>query len=331
MILRGQFNYVRRAALGGAFYVREQRGQLVVCAWPLKRGKPKHPTTIAQNEKFKEANLLAQYADIQQQVISRELVEGTALLPRDMLLSAMYGRLFAITFEDGFTRYSVSARGDASTALDILAQVAGSVLVRGPELWVPAGTPEVGRVLTFLGAGLAPAWQPTGAGTGSWTLVENKVLTSALALGVDHVINIPAGASQIETTLYVESTGAGTRPRIRMNGDTGTNYFRQMNGVNTTNAAIRQTVANAGAWYPFHTSQTPITVRSFIIFRFHQSPDLGRVQAVWNGYSGKQTTTNGGGTWIISPAAALATIEIASDQGAGLPIDTQIITRATFT
>jgi len=331
LILRGSFNRVRKAAFSGGFYVREQRGQLVVCKWPRPRGRNLHPTTLAQMEKFKEANLLAQYADNRQQVISRESTANTALQPRDFLISAMYGRLFAVTFEDGITKYSMTARGDASAALDILAQIAGGVLVRGPDFWVPADTPAIGRVLTYLGPGLAPAWQPTGAGTGSWTLVENKILTSALAIGVNHVISIPAGASQIEVTLFVESATLGTRPRFRLNGDTGTRYFRQMNGVNNANAAIRQTVGNANGWYPFHTSQTPITVRSFLSVRFHQSPDLGRVHSIWSGYSGKQTTTNGGGAWIPASPIALATIEVASDQGEGLPIDTQIITRATFT
>jgi len=282
-------------------------------------------------EKFKEANLLAQYAAVRQQVISRESTKNTPLQPRDFLISAMYGRLFAITFEDGVTKYSMTARGDASAALDILNQVIGGVLVRGPDLWVPAPSPAIGRVLTYLGDDVAPAWQPTGAGTGSWTLVENAILTSALALGVDHVIPIPAGASQIETTLFIESTSLGTRPRIRMNGDSGGNYFRQMNGVSSAGTAVRQTIGSAGGWYPFHTGQTPIAERSFVLLRFHVNPAEDRVHGIWSGYAGKQTTTNGGGAQIVSPAASLATIEIASDAGEGLPIDTQIITRATFT
>ncbi len=331
MILTGKFSGVRKPAFGGGFYVRSQRGRLVVCKWPVKRGRPKSATTRDQNQKFKEANLLAQFADATQQKIARESTKGTALQPRDFLISAMYGRLFAITYEDGFTRYSMSARSDASAALDILAQLETSVLVRGPTLWVPAATGALGRVLTHLGPGIAPAWQPTGAGTGSWTLVENKILTSALAIGVDHVVSIPAGASQVEMTIFFEATTLGTRPRIKMNGDAAANYFRQTHGVTSANAAFRQTIGNANAWWPFSTGQTPITVRSFLSIRFHQAPDQGRVHALWNGYSGKQTTCFGGGAWLISPAAPLVTIEVASDQGEGMPIDTQIITRATFT
>ena len=155
-ILQGKWVGRRGVSLKGAVYVRTWRGQLVVCARPKKKGATLPAKTLAQMAWFKEANLLAKYVISQQQTLARDASAGTPLLPRDLLIAAMAGRLWAIVIEGGRTIYSVAAANDVSQNLDIIAQVPGDMLVRGIDGWERLPGPELYQVLLGQGAGEAP-------------------------------------------------------------------------------------------------------------------------------------------------------------------------------
>ena len=139
--LKGAYYGRRTPSLGKRIVVREHRGQIVLQAWPRKSKRPLHPTTIEANEKFRQANLLTKYVSADQQILAREASEGTPLLPRDLLIAAMYGRLWAIDIVGEGTLYSLAMASDVSQNLDIIGQLPGDTLARADETWerVPGG------------------------------------------------------------------------------------------------------------------------------------------------------------------------------------------------
>lgn len=330
MLLRGKFQRVRQAAFGGAFYIREQRGQLVVCRWPTKRGRPKSATTRDQNEKFAEANLLAQYAATSQQTLSRDSIQGTPLQPRDFLISAMYGRLFAIDFEDGFTRYSMTARLDASRALDILAQLEGSVLVRSGDLWIPAANGSLGRVLTHQGASATPAWQAPQSEVGSWQQIAHITLAAPLAIGAAISVAIPLNWQTVEALFLNIAGGSSITPVIRINGDSGAKYWR-IRSRSLGVGSVIATFANAQPqWNLFSTLDTPMSrdMRAKIQINMTNADR-------WFMFNGEHVAGNSvqgtfGGYYSNTSSAPFSTIELLSIASNGLNAGVQFIVRAVL-
>ena len=164
-ILRGIPRKRKGASFRGRVMVDTVRGVLRVRRWPKKRGTPRSASQRWWNDWFRQANLLAKYADANSQVRAKEMTEGSGMYPRDVLLKAMRGRLYFWVDDTGWKWYSMAAIGDISESLDVLAQTVGSVLVRAVDRWraVAAGTP--GQVLTYQGDADAPTWEtPAGAG-----------------------------------------------------------------------------------------------------------------------------------------------------------------------
>lgn len=141
------------------------RGVLRVRKWPKKRGTPKSPLQRWWNDWFRQANLLAKYADSMTQARAIALTKGTGLYPRDIILKAMRGRLYYFRDETGKVWYPMAAVTDISETLDILAQDIGSVLVRAVDRWRAPPVASVNDVLTYKGLVDPPVWQaPSGGG-----------------------------------------------------------------------------------------------------------------------------------------------------------------------
>jgi hypothetical protein len=134
--------------------------------WPKPQSKSTKQKNALQIDWFRQATHLCKYVDPRTQVTMRLATEGTPLMPRDLLLSLMAGRIFAIDLDDGRTLYPMSAIKDVQAAIEVLGQRVGETLVRGPDGWQSSGTAPEGHVLTSQGENAAPIWQP-GGGTGS--------------------------------------------------------------------------------------------------------------------------------------------------------------------
>lgn len=117
---------------------------------------------------FREANILSKYLAAEQQIAAREAVKGTVLMPRDIMVMSLYGRLFQFKFPDGRKVSSMAARADVSDSIDVLAQTPGDLLVRGPQFWEPISAGAPGDVLTSQGPGLTPVWAPASGGGFPW-------------------------------------------------------------------------------------------------------------------------------------------------------------------
>lgn len=151
-------------------YVR--KGKIVARKWPPKRGPARTPGERDRQEWFRQANLLAKYADGRQQALSRITMNHLPVRPYDALLAAMAGRLWAVGTDDGRTLYSMASRKDVSTNLDVLNQEPGRLLIRGPKFWVPFDWGEVDQYIASQGEDAAPIWKtlPAGGGGGAGVL-----------------------------------------------------------------------------------------------------------------------------------------------------------------
>ena len=151
----------------GNFVVRESRGIAVASRWPRKRPSPRHPTNEYWSEWLKQAMLL--YTALPGE-FRRELDKagrGMPQMPRDLAVASMRGTLWSYATTEGFTRYSMATYSRVSASLDVLAQLPGSMLVRGADLWsyVPASDAG-GKILTWDAATGLPTWQTPGAEAG---------------------------------------------------------------------------------------------------------------------------------------------------------------------
>ena len=135
------------------------RGVLRVRKWPRKRPGKRTPIERFWSDWFKQANLLAKYADPMSQARAIQMTKGSGMYPRDVLLKAMRGRLYAWTTSDGWKWYSMAAIGDVSESLDVLGQTVGDILVRAVDRWRPLAPGVIGDVVTNKGPGVAASWE----------------------------------------------------------------------------------------------------------------------------------------------------------------------------
>lgn len=153
-------------------------GKVRVRRWPRKRGKPKSQKQRDQNEWFRQASWAMKYMPPEFHAQAEILTAGTPLLPRDVLMMAMAGRLYGVVLPGGQRLYPMSFVTDVSESLDALGLAPGSVLARGQDRWHALVPNQSGLVLTSVENAL-PEWLPPSGGGGA-TLKTGVTLTSNL-------------------------------------------------------------------------------------------------------------------------------------------------------
>lgn len=94
----------RRASpptMRGALVMKLWRGLVVVQKWPRKRGKSIDPGTRTRSKQFGDACRLSNQVAPSQMEIARKAAKASLMVPRDLIISAMYGNLFDLELEDG--------------------------------------------------------------------------------------------------------------------------------------------------------------------------------------------------------------------------------------
>ena len=229
----------KRPALGGNLIYQTDRGQLKAQGWPKKRGRPLSPITREQNEKFRQANQLAKYAPGDQQWMAIEIAKGSPWYPRDLLMSAMFGRLFEVLIIDGQEYRSVATKDDVSSDLDFLAgTITGTIIVRGPDGWQALLPGAVGFALTSQGPTSLPSWQAGGAGGGAFMVTNppsNSTSGSAAA----------TKGNAFEVVSKVTIKGIGIR-LTAVNAHTYQGSVYELDGANNIAVILAQTAAITG-------------------------------------------------------------------------------------
>lgn len=161
----------RRPSLKGGVMLDVVNGSERARSWPKKRGKPKSQKTADQNEWFRQAQWATKFMPAEMYWQIAEAVKGTPLLPRDILTMMMAGRLLAFTLPNGRTIWSEAVANDVTTALDVISDVPGAMLVRGQDHWQAILPGADGLILTSKGPGQIPEWDANGGGGGAEPLI----------------------------------------------------------------------------------------------------------------------------------------------------------------
>lgn len=278
------------------------RGVVRVRKWPKKRGTPKSARQRWWISWFKQANLLAKYADAASQRRAIELTKGTGLYPRDILLKTMRGRLYYWTDPTGKTWYPMAAVQDISDSLDVLAQDPGNVLVRAADRWRKAGpdTPSVGHVLTYVSAALPPLWAAGGGGLQQLDLPGTPFAPDGTV--AEYIFDVTAYA-ELALIFDAITLSASNDIYVRLSVDGGltykgaaTDYFYLLNsaGYDASNTHSVLLVTNAAA-SSNHRAQHVLT-------------GIQTTRALWNGQGANSTNVSfaiGGATRFTGPITHL--------------------------
>lgn len=175
----------RGQSLRGVWYTKTIGGRTYICKWPRAQPTARNEREAHARSMLAVAASCTAYMSAQEQAFSRELSKRTTLLPRDMLMMSLFGRVGYVVTLDGRKVYSMASMQDVSNLLDTIAQTRGDVMFRGPTWWqrLPIGT--LGQVLTVSPEGL-PQWAPGGGGGGDgWTDIPLGTGTIGAFWGTD--------------------------------------------------------------------------------------------------------------------------------------------------
>lgn len=165
--IRGLPDLQNAPSLSGKFMVDTIGGQIRVRKWPRKRPGKKSAKQQFWIDWFREANRLAKYTFALDQWSAIEYTKRSGLYPRDIIMSAMRGRLFEVIEVDGQEYVAVAVKDDVSWNLDLLTKVPFSTLFRTDGAWTGLDPGASGDVLTSQGPAAPPAWQPPQSGGGT--------------------------------------------------------------------------------------------------------------------------------------------------------------------
>jgi len=213
----------RLPAYAGRLVVDTVRGVMRVRKWPRKRGTPTSAAQLFWIDWFRQANLLAKYADAASMRAAIELTKGSRWYPRDILLMAMRGRLLWLTDTTGWKWYPMAAIQDLSDSLDILSQTVGKLLVRATDRWRAAVEGSPGDVLTQGPAGQPPSFQPS-AGAGG-VVQQDVVGTPIVPDGTKSFYELDVTAYAIlDITCDNVGFAATARPELLLSTDGGVTF-----------------------------------------------------------------------------------------------------------
>jgi len=301
-----------------------------MCKWPRPRNRVTHPTTLAQMEKFRQANWLVKYAPAQIQQTHRDLVAGTQLLPRDMMIAAIYGRGLTWQIIGQRRRYPVAAKRDLSETLDILGAVAGDILVRGAESWYTTQAPDPGMLLYSGAPGTPPTWQALSNAPAVWHPIEDVTLTSGLALNAYYQMSVPTNAQELEILAAIPNVATGVGPALRLNNQGGGQYTFTQTGTKNGGGAVTGQFTNATKIDLWAASFGNFTSRSYLkatIFQVGASLNAGFIAHVTHRGTDSLVVQ---GQWVFGGNPKINQIGLGSISGVGIPAGTRIVTRAAF-
>lgn len=177
----------------------------MVASWPKKRGRPKSPITREQNAEFKRTMEAIKYLPGIIQTPHIEATQGLALLPRDTMTMMLYGTLFAVQFDDGRKIYPMAARETVSDSLDILSQVEGTILYRGPDFWMALPPGPSGAYLRMDPATDLPMWQeaPPPVVQAYWNRNHTQTVVNPTPVAATSVISVAIPAAAVARTFAV--------------------------------------------------------------------------------------------------------------------------------
>lgn len=269
----------RSESLRGAFMIDTVRGVLRVRKWPRKRGTPKSALQRWWNDWFRQANYLAKYVDAASAARAIEITAGSGMYPRDVLLSAMRGRLYIWQDQTGKVWHPMAGVQDVSDSLDFLAQTVGDVLVRAVDRWRAAANAAPGYVLTYRAAPDAPEWAVASAPIAQQELAESPIACDDT---VDEYILDVTLYSEVELTLDDVDLAASDTIKMRVSVDGGSTYPSGATSYYTMYCSSAAEASAQGSQFDLSDGAGAIEHYATIKFSGIQSPRMS-----WQGVVGR--------------------------------------------
>ena len=215
----------------GNYSIRETKWGSVVCKWPRPRSGKYVPANAYKQGEFSLAAQWASNPSDMDLVTATELARGTAMVPRDFIMGAIYGTHLQPYTEDGvpWTSYrSVTVNGQL--VLDQVTDNVGEMMWRADVGWIGIPVGSNGQILinqsgtpawaTYLPPGeaqpilYAPNASLDGIGTnvvatqftGSCVALQAGTQINALAMQ----INTASATVKVIPSLYYNNPGVGS-------------------------------------------------------------------------------------------------------------------------
>jgi hypothetical protein len=132
-------------------------------SWPVRKA-PFSPAERFAQQVFKQANYDLMWTPAEMFNAAVEQSKNTPYFPRDLLLSAYYGRLLFWYDENGnLWRGTMDWNWDINALLTSITDVPGSIIFRGPDAWYALLPGTEAQVLTFDSTYAAPQWKDSTA------------------------------------------------------------------------------------------------------------------------------------------------------------------------
>jgi len=242
--LKGIIRSPRGESLSKGIMVDTVRGVLRIRKWPKKRGTPTSPRQLWWIDWFRQANKLAKYVDAASARRAIDITANSGMYPRDIILSAMRGRLYTWVDQTGKVWHSMAAIQDISESLDVLAQTVSDVLVRAVDRWRPAEPrePAAGQVLTSQGPGLPPGWALAGTGVSHITLPGTPIVVDGTQN--EYVLDVTPYAS-VDLVLDAIFFAAADRADVRLSVDGGATFKSGANDYHSSTFSPTSEISGA--------------------------------------------------------------------------------------
>jgi hypothetical protein len=161
-------------------------------------------------------------------------------MPRDVFISAVRGRAFMWSDEEGHRYYPMPYKASVSYSLDALTQVPGSMLFRDSGLWVPVPGGTAGEFLTYVDDDTPPAWTTPTPFTLPFSGARVRK-TSDQTISASTTTDITFDAERFDTDGYHEGTTHPERLTIPTSGYyyIGANVEWDANATGFREAAIQ--------------------------------------------------------------------------------------------
>lgn len=195
-------------------------------------------------QRFANANLLAKYAAPAQVAQAIEVAKKGPLYPRDYLTAAMLSGLYTFQKPDGTVIFPMSLVTEVSSDLDIIAQVPGSLLVRGDKIWQPLGPLTDGQIIIGQSGSAVPVvkdWPIEFTGLRISDITKYVESTSAYATKGWFSTTLVDTWIDAIVPYYTAVAGATYRGTLAtMNGTTINSIITQTSSITPSASAVRR-------------------------------------------------------------------------------------------
>lgn len=151
---------LRWPSMKGRYTVVRGANGYTIRAAPRKKKSRISDLQAYQMDKFRQATEAMKYISTLDRLTAEETSNKLAILWRDWLMMCLYGRIVRINIRNYGEIVPAGSRQDASRVLDGIGVAPGTMLFRGPDLWMPVTPGNVGDFLRYNGTARKPEWVP---------------------------------------------------------------------------------------------------------------------------------------------------------------------------